>query len=386
MASKKRKQTSHPAPAVPPPARSRAAAWFAGGGALVIVLGASIYFGAFRSRAAERPSDEPMVAAETPTPTPTPAPDTPVKINPAKAPGTAPDGMAWIPGGEFWMGAADGKPDEQPVHRVKVDGYWMDRHEVTNEEFDRFVKATGYKTVAERQPRPEDFPGAPPEALVPGAVCFAPPPGEVPLTNHMVWWDYLPGANWRHPEGKGSDLKGREKHPVVHVCWDDAVAYAKWAGKRLPTEAEWEFAARGGKDRLPYIWGKEKVPNGKWMANIWQGKFPNQNTKADGFKSTAPVGTFPPNGYGLRDMAGNVWEWVADWYRPDYYAQSPVDNPKGPSDSLDPQEPGAQKRVTRGGSYMCSDLYCIGYRPSARMKTTPDTGLANTGFRCVRDK
>ena len=292
--------------------------------------------------------------------------------------------MVLIPSGKFWMGSDDGNPDEQPMHQISVDSFWIDQTEVTNEEFGKFIKETGYVTVAERKPDPRDFPNAPPEALVPGSVVFEPPAGEVPLDNHYIWWAYKPGANWRHPEGPESNLNGREKHPVVHVCWDDAVAYARWAGKRLPTEAEWEYAARGGLDRQPYVWGQEKTPGGQWMANIWQGRFPNQNTMADHFKYAAPVGSFPANGYGLYDMAGNVWEWCADWYRPDYYQHSPARNPGGPEDSLDPNEPGMPKRVMRGGSFLCSDLYCIGYRPSARMKSSPDTGLYHTGFRCVK--
>ncbi|MBI3877493.1 MAG: formylglycine-generating enzyme family protein, partial [Verrucomicrobia bacterium] len=281
----------------------------------------------------------------------------------------------------------DGQSDEKPVHEVMVDGFWMDKYEVTNEQFEKFVQATRYVTIAERKPDPRDFPaGTPVESLVPGSIVFTPRPDIVSLDDHMQWLSYVPGANWRHPEGPDSDLKGREKHPVVHVCWFDAVAFARWAGKRLPTEAEWEFAARGGLTNAPYIWGAEMTPGGKWMANIWQGKFPNENTLLDGFKFTAPGGSFPPNGYGLYDMAGNVWEWCADWYLPDYYEQSPAKNPQGPDRSFDPNEPGAAKRVTRGGSFLCSDSYCAGYRPSMRMKTTPDTGLSHTGFRCVRSK
>jgi formylglycine-generating enzyme required for sulfatase activity len=299
--------------------------------------------------------------------------------------------MAWIPGGSFWMGSDTGMVDEKPVHKVEVSGFWMDKTEVTNEEFEKFVRATGYVTVAERKPDPKDFPGVDPELLVAGSIVFSAPNEEIPEDElkdpsmHMRWWKYVPGADWRHPEGPDSDLKGREKHPVVHVCYEDALAYCKWAGKRLPTEAEWEFAARGGLDQKHYDWGDDQTPGGKWMANIWQGKFPKENNTADGFRTTSPVASFAPNGYGLFDMAGNVWEWCADWYIPNYYETSPVQNPKGPDTSYDPNEPGVMKRVTRGGSYLCSDVYCIGYRPSARMKTTPDTGLSHTGFRCVKD-
>ncbi|MGH9341913.1 MAG: formylglycine-generating enzyme family protein [Acidobacteriota bacterium] len=291
--------------------------------------------------------------------------------------------MVWIPGGTFWMGSETGQSDERPVHQVTVEGFWMDRTEVTNAQFARFAEETGYVTTAERKPDPKDFPGVPADNLVAGSVVFSPPPGEVPLENHYAWWSYAPGAHWRRPQGPDSSIEGLEDHPVVHVSWDDAMAYAKWAGKRLPTEAEWEYAARGGLDRQPYAWGEERVPDGEWKANIWQGRFPGQNTTADGFQGTAPVASFAPNGYGLYDMAGNVWEWCADWYLPDYYAQSPAGNPPGPDTSFDPNEPGVWKRVQRGGSYLCSDLYCIGYRPSARMKCSPDTGLSHSGFRTV---
>jgi formylglycine-generating enzyme required for sulfatase activity len=293
--------------------------------------------------------------------------------------------MMWIPSGTFLMGSDSGRPDEAPVHPVTLNGFWMDKTEVTNEEFQKFVEATGYVTVAERKPDVKEFPGAAPEALVPGSVVFSPPDEDPGLANHFAWWKYLPGANWRQPEGPGSTIDGREKHPVTHVAWEDAKAYAKWAGKRLPTEAEWEYAGRGGLNQEPYVWGKVKTPHDKQMANLWQGKFPMENTAADGFKATAPVASFAPNGYGLYDMAGNVWEWCADWYRPDAYERNEPLNPKGPTDSFDPNEPGTMKRVIRGGSYLCSDLYCIGYRPSARMKSAPDTGLSHTGFRCVKD-
>lgn len=294
------------------------------------------------------------------------------------------DDMVRIPGGTFKMGCQNGSPDELPVHEVTVDAFRMDRTEVTNAQFRQFVAATGYVTVAEKVPRAEDFPGVPAEKLVPGSLVFHRPPGEVSLEDWPLWWDYLPGADWRHPQGPGSTIDGKDDHPVVHVCWDDAVAYAKWAGKRLPTEAEWEWAARGGLEQKDYVWGDEKVPGGKWQTNIWQGRFPLQNDLADGFAETAPVAQFPANGYGLHDMAGNVWEWCADWYRPDYYASSPSRNPRGPETSFDPAEPGMPKRVSRGGSFLCSDVYCIGYRPSARMKSSPDTGLCHTGFRCVK--
>ena len=310
-------------------------------------------------------------------------------------------GMVWIPGGTFWMGSENGQPDELPVHQVTVDGFWIDKTEVSNEQFEKFVRATSYVTVAERKPDPKDFPDAPLENLVPGSIVFSPPNigelnrqrveqglarlAEVPLEDHFLWWRYVPGANWRHPEGPSSDLKGREKHPVVHVAWEDAVGYCRWAAKRLPTEAEWEYAARGGLDRQRYVWGQEQTPGGKWPANIWQGRFPTENKLEDGFQGTAPVASFAPNGYGLYDMSGNVWEWYADWYLPDYYAHSPAKNPPGPDRSYDPNEPGVVKRVQRGGSYLCSDLYCLGYRPGARMKSTPDTGLSHTGFRCVKN-
>ena len=309
--------------------------------------------------------------------------------------------MVWIPPGAFQMGAEDGQVDEKPIHSVQLHGFWMDKNEVTNEQFDKFARATGYVTVAERKPEAKDFPGVPEENLVPGSIVFAVPNleelnreraqeglpklEEIPLNNHFLWWRYERGANWRHPEGTASDLRGREKHPVVHIAWEDAAAYCKWAGKRLPSEAEWEYAARGGLQGQRYSWGDSQTPGGKWMANIWQGRFPAENKLEDGFKATAPVGSFPPNGYGLHDMAGNVWEWCADWYLPDYYAHSPASNPPGPDTSFDPNEPGVMKRVQRGGSFLCSDLYCIGYRPSARMKSTPDTGLAHSGFRCVKD-
>ena len=281
----------------------------------------------------------------------------------------------WVPAGEFTMGAKD-FDDAKPLHKVYVDGFWMDETEVTNEQFAEFVRQTGYVTLAEKP-----FAGAPPGAGVfDGSKC---PPGET-CRDCRNWWDYRDGACWRHPEGPSSDLRGREKHPVVHISWEDATAYARWAGKRLPTEAEWERAARGGLEGKRYYWGEELRPNGKWMANIWQGTFPIENSAEDGFTGTAPVKSFPPNAYGLHDMAGNVWEWCADWYRPDYYAISPKKNPQGPESSIDPHGLDEPKRVQRGGSFLCSGKYCMRYRAGARDPGEPKTGLSHTGFRCVR--
>jgi formylglycine-generating enzyme required for sulfatase activity len=314
------------------------------------------------------------------------------RINDSKPSGPAPAGMIWIPGGQFWMGTDDEHmPDARPWHRVYVDGYWMDKTEVTNTQFARFVKATGYLTVAERKPRPEDFPGAPPENLVAGSVVFTPPGQSVKLDNHLQWWSYLHGANWRHPEGPGSDIQNRMNHPVVHIAYEDAVAYCKWTGTRLPTEAEFEFASRGGLDRKRYDWGDEFMPGGKYMANTFQGHFPDTNTGEDGYKATAPVGSFPANGYGLLDMAGNVWEWTSDWYRADYYQTLAASgevavNPTGPAESFDPSEPGVPKRVQRGGSFLCTDQYCARYIAGARGKGEPDTGTTHLGFRCVLRK
>ncbi|MSU42340.1 MAG: formylglycine-generating enzyme family protein [Pedosphaera sp.] len=297
--------------------------------------------------------------------------------------------MVWIPAGTFKMGAEEGETDERPVHAITLDGFWMDKHEVTNEQFAKFVEKAGYLTVAEKMPDPKLFPGVPLENLKAGSVVFTPPKEAIPLAElrghnaFLQWWKYVPGASWRHPEGPGSTLRGREKHPAVHISWEDAAAYAKWAGKQLPTEAQWEFAARGGLAGKEYVWGDKFEPDGKPMANIWQGQFPVENTQRDGFRGTSPAGSFPANGYGLHDMAGNVWEWCQDWYTPNYYKTSPAKNPAGPDTSNDPNEPGVWKRVQRGGSFMCTDLYCGAFRPSRRMKTSPDTGLSHAGFRCV---
>ena len=290
--------------------------------------------------------------------------------------------MVWIPGGTFRRGFEE-EPDAQPIREIEIDGFWIDRTEVTNAQFAAFVKATGYATIAEQPPDPQLFPDAPRELLVPGSIVFSPPAGKADLRHPLTWWRYQPGVNWRHPEGPSSSIEGREDHPVVHVCWDDAEAYVRWAGKRLPTEAEWEYAARGGLEGKRYAWGDEPHSGAQWPANTWQGRFPVQNTAADGYLATVRVGSFPPNGFGLYDVAGNVWEWCADWYRPDAYASAPSHNPRGPDSSFDPDEPGVPKRVMRGGSFMCSDQYCIRYRPGSRGKGAPDSGASHIGFRCV---
>lgn len=297
-------------------------------------------------------------------------------------------GMRFIAGGCFTMGAEGWYPEERPLRRVAVDGFWIDETPVTNRDFARFVAATGHVTLAEIAPDPKDYPGMDPALAVPGALVFTPPPGPVP-NHHGYWWKWVPGACWKHPEGPGSDIAGRMNHPVVHVAWPDAVAYAKWAGKRLPTEAEWEFAARGGLVGKKYVWGDEAPDaGGQWRCNIWQGDFPHANSKADGYGRTAPVKSYPPNAFGLYDMAGNVWEWCSDWYRPDYYLHSPRRNPIGPPSSFDPQEPNplAPKRVTRGGSFLCSDAFCSRYKPYGRGRDEVESGQSHVGFRCVKDK
>jgi formylglycine-generating enzyme required for sulfatase activity len=314
-----------------------------------------------------------------------------------------PSGMVWIPGGEFTMGTEGsiGWADEKPAHRVWVSGFWMDETDVTNAQFRAFVDATGYVTKAEKPVDVAEYlrqspPGTPPppkENLVPGALVFVPTSGPVPIVGpnvHRQWWKWTPGANWRHPEGPGSSIEGRDDHPVVHVSWHDAVAYAKWAGKRLPTEAEWEFAARGGLDGKTYVWGDEEFSEEKPQCNCWQGEFPWKNTARDGYERTSPVKAFPSNGYGLYDMAGNVWQWCSDWYQVDLYRaranQGVIVNPPGPERSKDPHEPYAQSRCQKGGSFLCHPSYCGRYRPGARHGCPPDTGMSHVGFRCVRDK
>jgi formylglycine-generating enzyme len=300
------------------------------------------------------------------------------------------DGMVWIPGGTFRMGSDRHYPEEAPAHEVRVDGFWMDAHTVTNEEFRRFVDATGYVTLAERPPDPADYPGAKPEMLVPASVVFQKPPRRVGLGDHYNWWGYVAGANWRHPEGPASSLRKRSKHPVVQVACEDAEAYVRWAGKDLPTEAEWEFAARGGLEGAEFVWGDELTPGGRMMANTWQGEFPWKNLATDGFEGTAPVGSFPPNGYGLYDMAGNVWQWTTDWYREHGQIQQSCCTPHNPRGgdrdaSYDPRLPNIRiaRKVTKGGSYLCAPNYCRRYRPAARMAQPIDTAICHLGFRCV---
>ena len=318
-------------------------------------------------------------------------------------------GMVWIPPGVFKMGWADGPQDETPVHQVKLDGFWMGAHEVTNDEFAEFIDATKFVTLAEQVPTaeslgipPEQFADIPKDKIVAGSIVFTPPAQDIPvnmLKQHNMWgrwWKYVGGTDWQHPDGPESSIAKRGNHPVVHVNWDDARAYCAWltdrtgVKHRLPTEAEWEYAARGGLDGEEFVWeGGKEEPEGEPLANIWHGRFPRENTEKDGFYGTAPVGQFPANNYGLYDVAGNVWEWCADWYAPGYYGDSPVKNPEGPlqRDSFDPNDGRNRipKRVQRGGSYLCTDLYCGAFRPSTRMKNTPDSGSQHAGFRVVAE-
>ncbi len=305
--------------------------------------------------------------------------------------------MVWVPSAEFSMGSADPTvgghchepmDDARPIHRVSVTGFFIDQTEVTNEAFARFVKATGHVTVAERKPTAQELPGVPEEKRVAGSSVFTPTSGAVPLDRPLAWWRFVPGASWQHPEGPGSSLAGRELHPVVHVAYRDAVAYARWAGKDLPTEAEWELAARGGQTGKLYPWGDELKPGGKLVANIYQGNFPSNNTGEDGFVGSAPVGSYAPNPYGLYDIAGNVWEWTRDFYRPDAYARDAklgvVRDPTGPESSFDPNEPGTIKRVQRGGSFLCTSEYCTRYMVGTRGKGEADSPSGHIGFRCVK--
>ena len=305
-------------------------------------------------------------------------------------PGPAPDGMAWIPGGAFLMGSDRHYPEEAPAHRVAVDGFWIDRTTVTNRDFARFVKATGHVTVAERPASADDYPGAKPELLVPSSVVFQQTSRPVDLRNPYNWWTYVAGADWRHPRGPGTSIAGLWDHPVVHVAFEDAAAYARWAGKDLPTEAEWERAARGGLEGAEYVWGEELMPGGRPMANTWQGEFPWQNLVSDGFAWTAPVRSFPANAYGLFEMAGNVWEWTTDWYQEHGRVERTcctIRNPRGGSaeGSVDARTPAEliPRRVMKGGSYLCAPNYCRRYRPAARMAQPVDTSTCHLGFRCI---
>ena len=301
--------------------------------------------------------------------------------------------MVWISGGRFLMGSNEHYAEEAPAHRVSVDTFWMYRHAVTNADFRRFVEATGWITLAERPADAANYPGAQPELLVPSSVVFRKPPYPVDLGNPHHWWIYVAGASWRHPRGPDSTLQGLWRHPVVHVAFEDAEAYAKWADKELPTEAEWEFAARGGLDGAEFAWaGRDLAPEGRHLANTWQGEFPWQNSGDDGFDGTAPVGTYPANGYGLQEMTGNVWEWTSDWYQEHGKLLSKpcctLDNPRGgdPEQSHDPRTPNVRipRKVLKGGSYLCAPNYCRRYRPAARMPQPIDTSTCHVGFRCVR--
>ena len=307
-------------------------------------------------------------------------------------------GMVLIPGGIFDMGGdnAQASADEYPKHKVQISPFYMDITEVTNAQFKKFIDATGYITTAEKKPDWEELkktvppgtPKPPDSVMVAASLVFNQTSGPVSLNDYSQWWKWSTGANWKHPQGPGSSIAGKDNYPVVQVSWDDAMAYCKWAGKRLPTEAEWEFAARGGLTNNIYPWGNEHVNTGKPKANSWEGNFPWLNEKKDGFITAAPVKSYSANGYGLYDMAGNVWEWCSDWFNSDYYktvANTTSINPQGPAKSFDPDEPYTQKRSLRGGSFLCNDSYCSGYRAARRMKSSPDTGLEHTGFRCVRD-
>jgi formylglycine-generating enzyme len=296
-------------------------------------------------------------------------------------------GMAWIPGGEFLMGSESFYPEERPVHRVALDGFWMDENPVTASEFRRFVRATRYVTVAERPPAAEDYPDADPELLVPGSLVFRKTPGPVNLNDYRSWWAYVPGAYWKRPGGPGTTINGRDRHPVVHIAYEDAEAYAMWAGKELPNEAEWEYAARGGLEGAVFAWGEEESPGGKAMANTWQGEFPWQNLKLDGYDGTSPVGSFPPNGYGLFDMTGNTWEWTLDSFGPRRANEikSPCCAPTSLANPPHPNFAAGQlpRKVIKGGSHLCAPNYCLRYRPAARQSESVDTSTGHIGFRCI---
>ncbi|MCC6288981.1 MAG: formylglycine-generating enzyme family protein [Chitinophagaceae bacterium] len=311
---------------------------------------------------------------------------------------TSLSGMVLIPGGIFEMGGDNEQsaPDEFPKHKVSVDSFYMDITEVTNVQFKMFVDATGYITTAERKPDWEELkkalppgtPKPPDSVFLAASLVFKQTDGEVRLDDYSQWWEWVPGADWKHPHGPGSDIKGKENYPVVHISWYDAIAYCQWAGKRLPTEAEWEYAARGGLENKIYPWGNEHINTGKPKGNTWEGKFPYFNEEKDGYVLAAPVKSFASNGYGIYDMAGNVWEWCSDWYHADYYhmlRKGISKNPNGPDNSFDPIDPYTPKKTIRGGSFLCNEVYCSGYRVARRMKSSPDTGMEHTGFRCVKD-
>ena len=311
------------------------------------------------------------------------------RTEPAKAADLATE-MVRIPGGTFRMGSDRHYAEEAPAHNVRVNGFWIDRYAVTNEDFSRFVDSTGYVTLAERPANPADYPGAKPELLAPSSVMFKKTDGPVDLRDRYNWWTYVPGADWRHPRGPDSSLQGILQHPVVHVAFEDAEAYASWAGKSLPTEAEWEFAARGGLEGAAFAWGEDMLPQGQQMANTWQGEFPWQNLALDGYEWTAPVGSFPPNGYGLYEMTGNVWEWTVDWFQDHDKIQKAcctINNPRGGTleTSYDPRCPDVRipRKVMKGGSFLCAPNYCQRYRPAARMAQPIDTSTCHLGFRCV---
>jgi formylglycine-generating enzyme len=297
--------------------------------------------------------------------------------------------MRWIAGGAFLMGSMDFYPEEQPVNQVAVDGFWSDERPVTAGEFRRFVRDTGYVTFCERPLDPADYPGVDTEVLVPGSLVFRKTAGPVDLRDFRNWWEYVPGAYWKRPEGPGTTINGRDRHPVVQVAFEDAEAYAAWAGKELPTEAEWEYAARGGLEGAVFAWGDEHFPGGKAMANSWQGEFPWENLKLDGFEGTSPVGSFPPNGYGLYDMTGNVWEWTTDFFTPRHpdKVEKPCCVPRNPRVASDEESFAAgeiiPRRVIKGGSHLCAPNYCLRYRPAARQGQALDTSTGHIGFRCI---
>jgi formylglycine-generating enzyme len=354
---------------------------------LLFVVPALVYYGLSVpvSPAPIKPSGLTVIACATPLPQP-------------RQQNNTHNGMVWIPAGVFTMGNTnnEGRPDEYPQHKVQLNGFWMDATEVTNAQFAAFVKATGYITTAEKKPDwellktqvPAGTPKPDDSLLIAASLVFKSCAEAIPLNDASQWWSWTKDASWHHPEGATSSIAGKDNYPVVQVSWDDANAYAKWAGKRLPTEAEWEYAARGGLINQPYSWGAAAIEDGKPKANTWQGQFPYNNTAWDGFARLAPVKSFAANKWGLYDMAGNVWEWCSDWYRGDYYQQknNNNNNPQGPVSSYDAEEPTVPKRVVRGGSFLCHASYCASYRVAARMKTAPDTGLEHTGFRCVSNK